>query len=401
MTPDVARSEKESDQEEGVDERVIGRAFGESPGPTLLCVAGLHGNEPAGVLGLRRVFQTLERRGPLPRGELVGLAGNLTALRSGQRFCDTDLNRLWAPRRVTRLKREGPDQKAGVEALEQHELIQEMDKIFARARGPILVIDLHTTSGPGAPFAVLNDTLPNRRFALDFPVTVVLGVAENLGGTLLDYINVLGHVNVGFEAGQHEDPQAIAHAEAAIWVALAASEIIQDTWPEVPRSRATLAAARGKLPRAVQVRYRHPVDAADRFRMEPGFQNFESVQLGQLLARDREGEIRSKSAGRLLMPLYQHLGEDGFFVIREFNPIWLRISAILRRLRLDSVVRWLPGVRRHPKRPDTLVVDRRLARWHSLDFLHLLGFRKQRAVGHLIFISRRDGASEYTVLDGK
>lgn len=391
MTPDVARSRKESEEEgeeEGPAERVIGKACGQSPGPTLLCVAGIHGNEPAGVHGLRRVFDALSE-GPLPRGELLGLAGNLPALRSGQRFVDKDLNRLWTPARVARLKSQAPGPDASVEARQQHGLLQQIGSVSARARGPLYVLDLHTTSGPGAPFAVLNDTLPNRAFALAFPVTVVLGVAENLGGTLLDYVNDLGYINVGFEAGQHDDARSVDHAEAAVWIALSASGIIDSTRPEVRRAHATLLAARGELPRVVEVRYRHPVEAADRFRMQPGFRNFQTVDSGEVLAHDREGAIRSRSSGRILMPLYQQLGEDGFFLIRDFNPIWLRISGILRRLRFDSVVHFLPGVRRHPRKPETFVVDRRFAPWRTLDVLHLLGFRKQRAIGHVIVVSRR------------
>ena len=42
-------------------ERLIGRYRGVEPGPTVLCVAGVHGNEPAGVHALRRIFDDLER----------------------------------------------------------------------------------------------------------------------------------------------------------------------------------------------------------------------------------------------------------------------------------------------------------------------------------------------------
>ena len=48
----------------GLDvERVLGRIRGASEGPTLIFVAGLHGNEPAGVQALQRVFPELEANG--------------------------------------------------------------------------------------------------------------------------------------------------------------------------------------------------------------------------------------------------------------------------------------------------------------------------------------------------
>ena len=55
-----------------VDERLIGCRKGESPGPTLICVAGVHGNEPAGVHAVRRVLLALEGRTAEMTGDIVG-----------------------------------------------------------------------------------------------------------------------------------------------------------------------------------------------------------------------------------------------------------------------------------------------------------------------------------------
>ena len=65
--------------------RVIGRFDSGKPGPCLVCAAGLHGNEPAGVCGLQRVFEQLNAAPPTFRGQLIGLCGNLAALRSRDR----------------------------------------------------------------------------------------------------------------------------------------------------------------------------------------------------------------------------------------------------------------------------------------------------------------------------
>ena len=43
------------------------------------------------------------------------------------------------------------------------------------------------------------------------------------------------------------------------------------------------------------------------------------------------------------MPLYQPQGDDGFFVMREFRPFWLRVSSLLRRARADLLFRLLPA----------------------------------------------------------
>ena len=44
-----------------VEERKLGELEGAHAGPTLLCVAGIHGNEPAGVHAVRRVLRKCRR----------------------------------------------------------------------------------------------------------------------------------------------------------------------------------------------------------------------------------------------------------------------------------------------------------------------------------------------------
>jgi hypothetical protein len=46
--------------------------------------------------------------------------------------------------------------------------------------------------------------------------------------------------------------------------------------------------------------------------MEPDFLNLQSVKRGQLLARDRNGELLARVNGRIVLPLYQCQGSDGF-----------------------------------------------------------------------------------------
>jgi succinylglutamate desuccinylase len=67
----------------------------------------------------------------------------------------------------------------------------------------------------------------------------------------------------------------------------------------------------------VHVHHRHALWPDDGFRMEPGFANLQRIREGELLARDNHGEIRAPETGVLLMPLYQTLGDDGFFLGRE------------------------------------------------------------------------------------
>jgi hypothetical protein len=89
------------------------------------------------------------------------------------------------------------------------------------------------------------------------------------------------------------------------------------------------------------------------------------------------------------MPLYQEQGDDGFFIMREFRPFWLALSAMLRRLRADALFRFLPGVRRDPDRVGTLVIDQHVARFYAVELFHLLGYRKRRVHDGILIMSKR------------
>jgi len=370
--------------------RVLGRVRGPRPGPTLLAIGGMHGNEPAGVLGLQGVVASLGRYREGLAGELVALSGNRGALGEGRRFLRADLNRIWTRERVRRLQENGGGAELADEAAEQLELLRALQAVAAEARGPLYVLDLHTTSATSGPWGTVEDTLRNREFAMNFPVPIVLGLEEQVDGTLLEFFARMGHVSLTFEGGRHDDPCAVERSADAVWIGLSAAGILGgEEVPEVRRARERLARETREHPRVLEMRYRHGIGPDDGFRMRPGYVNLQPVRAGEVVGRDRRGEVQAPESGRLLMPLYQEQGEDGFFVVREFRPFWLRVSAMARRLGLGRFVHWLPGIRRASPESDILVVDRRVARWFALDILHLLGYRKQREMGDLLLVLRR------------
>ena len=130
--------------------------------------------------------------------------------------------------------------------------------------------------------------------------------------------------------------------------------------------------------------------------MRPGFHNFQPVRRGEVLASVDPGsgarEVQSPIAGRVLMPRYQALGDDGFFLGREVRAFWLRLSELVRRARLSWAVRLLPGVRRSADHPRGLVVDRRIARWFTVEILHLFGYRWRSREGRAVLFLRRPDA---------
>ena len=123
--------------------------------------------------------------------------------------------------------------------------------------------------------------------------------------------------------------------------------------------------------------------------MAPGFSNLAREQRGQVLARDRRGEIRAPRDGMVILPLYQGQGDDGFFWGRAVGPARMRLGERARRLGLDRVLPLLPGVRRDRRHPDRLVVDKSVARLYPLDVFHVFGYRRIRESGRTLTVARR------------
>ena len=379
----------EEESQVQVESRRLGEVVGDPSGPTLLCVAGIHGNEPAGVHAVLRVLEKIRARGLELQGRFVALAGNVTALNRGRRFVDRDLNRAWTPDRLAQLRAEGADQRT-VEDLEQMELLAEIERVIGSAQGPMYALDLHTTSGPGGIFSAFTDALPHRAFAARFPIPMIFGLEELVDGTLLNILSEHGVVALTVETGQHEEPAAVDRAEAAVWIALVSSGVLAEAdAPDQTVAAQRLGGASTALPRALEMRYKRDVEDGDGFEMHPGYSNFQSVHDGEVVAIDAEGDVTLTESGRLLMPLYQEQGEDGFFLVREFSPFWMSVSASMRRMGLARIATWLPGVKRVPGSTDEVVVDRRVARFFARQLFHLLGFRQLEDRGRQLVMRRR------------
>ncbi|MDX2175188.1 MAG: succinylglutamate desuccinylase/aspartoacylase family protein [Candidatus Sumerlaeia bacterium] len=371
--------------------RLLGSYDSGRPGPLLLVTAGLHGNEPAGLRAVEAVLRQLRSSRPPIAWRVAAFAGNMAAIRENKRYIDRDLNRLWHSDIVEGLRNGAI---SPTETAEHAELAELVDLLFAEAdnaTGSVHLLDLHTFSAPGYPFCCIGDTLQNRRFARAMPLTTILGLEEQLDGTSMEYLNERGFTTLIVEGGQHEDPRAAGVLEATFWYALVAAGCLrrQDA-PGLAAHLRHLRDARGGLPYVLEVRYRHAIRPVDGFAMRPGYTNFQPIKKSEHLADDSGGAVRAPFTGYILMPLYQKLGDDGFFATKPVGNAWLALSQFLRRLELWRFLHLLPGVRRDPGSANSLLVDRGVARWSAGRIFRLFGYRKIRALDdHTLRVTRR------------
>jgi predicted deacylase len=367
------------------NKRIIHHVKGREKGPILVFFGGIHGNEPAGVLALEKTLKLLDPKEI--KGEVIGIYGNLKALKQKRRFLNKDLNRIWTTSRVKELKTKA---LLSAEEEEQSELYDIIVEILRGNDQPIYFIDFHTTSSPTLPFITINDALINRDFSMVFPVPIVLGIEEYLEGPMLSYLNKEGYVSLGFEAGQHVDPCSVTNCEAFIYLSLVATgSAPMESFERYPIYYKTLRNQARGLREVFEVMYKYEIKPFEDFRMNPGFVSFQKVKKGDELAVSNEKIIQSPYSARLFMPLYQKEGEDGFFIIKSIPKFFLELSALLRRFKADSLLTWFPGISWQSKSEGVLRANLKVTRYLAKSIFHLFGYRsKQMDESHLLLYNR-------------
>ena len=185
----------------------------------------------------------------------------------------------------------------------------------------IVLLDLHTTTATGGIFTLPTKDLRSLAIAETMHAPVITGVIERLRGTCIQYFvkkypeKVIGLV---FEAGQHEDPLSVNRTIAAITNCMRSIGMVDPRYIENRHDELLIEYSKN-LPEIARLLYIHNVSPQDEFVMEPGYQNFQSVEKGEMLAKDKRGPIFAQKQGLILMPLYQNQGEDGYFLIEPAN----------------------------------------------------------------------------------
>lgn len=184
----------------------IWRIEGRKPGPHLLVLGGVHGNERTGVQAVRWLR---ERFGPagerLTRGTLTVALGNPEAVRRNTRGSAPhhDLNRcfkadlLAAPRTYE-------EKRAAVLAT----YIAEADAL----------VDLHAVNTPSKPFAIATSHDPLRSaLAAAFPCdTYVVASDQVIPGSTDGWIDRCGGYGIGYESGYMKDLTRMAEVKAGV-----------------------------------------------------------------------------------------------------------------------------------------------------------------------------------------
>lgn len=307
--------------------RLIGRYTGTEKGPLLIVFGGMHGNEPAGVAALETMFEMLKVE-PLtnPRfnykGRIVGMRGNLRAMRLQQRFIERDLNRQFTVENIQRIQ-QATAEELDSEDKEVKEILDFVDmEIKDYQPEKIVFLDIHTTTAFGGIFGISTDDEESLRIAVELHAPVITGMMKGIRGTSLHHFSKKNYgenaVAVVFEAGQHNEALSVKRAIAAITNCMRTIGSVRQDDVENRHDELLIEYSKD-LPKVAKLLKVHQIKSGDDFKMVPNYKNFQPVKKGDILATDKHGVIKASEDGMVLMPLYQKQGEDGFFLIREVD----------------------------------------------------------------------------------
>lgn len=309
-----------------INNRIIMEYEGQQNGPLFFVIAGIHGNEKAGIYALQLVSKMLEVE-PITNpsfsfhGKLIGLTGNVAAVNNKVRYIHKDLNRIWSKEAINANKKKSKSFLTSEEK-EQLELLAIIDDEKENYNPTaIYILDLHTTSSGGGIFTIPNDDESSLSIAKTLHAPVILNMLEGIKGTTLHYFNndlsdKIKITSVTFEAGKHDDPLSINRCIAAIitflrTIGCVAQEDVENIHDDILKDYSL------NLPALSKLIYKHEILPGDNFIMKPGYKNFQPIKKDDVLAQDRSGVIQSHCDGLILMPLYQPQGEEGFYVIKQ------------------------------------------------------------------------------------
>ncbi|WP_051237372.1 succinylglutamate desuccinylase/aspartoacylase domain-containing protein [Ottowia thiooxydans] len=286
-----------------------------TPGPSLVILGAVHGNETCGAHAIVRAIDDLQHgRLLLRRGRLTLVPiANPLAFGTNTREGERNLNRRFVPRAEP----------------------QDYEDRITRQLAPLLathdaLLDLHSFHTPGDPFAMVGPRNnqgtrePFKRAQEEGELARALGVNQVVEGWLdvydsaahargdtqddegigtNEYMRSQGGYAVTIECGQHEDPAAIRVAERAIRGALALLGMADVPAP----SRFA-----GRAARLKDVFLRESL--ADE--LAGDWHSFDVVKAGDLIARRADGsELRAPYDGSVLFPHPEaDVGQEWFYL---------------------------------------------------------------------------------------
>ena len=291
-------------------ERLLGKYGAGLSGTTLIATADALGNKKNGIVAIQRVLKALADLDLPMKGLFLGFAGNTGSYKKGllgeftESFC-IEQNPL------------NQDEYLGYNKAEEFvELIEEFEKIPST---DTFYLDIKTCSNLNHPYLCHSKSSGSRKFVTNFPCYKVGGLQDFITDHFGFYLNAKNYSGCTLKAGVHGILPADQIHESIIWLALWHSGCLQEE--DIPDLLHHQDILKRCIPvdktASFEVIFKYTLREDEFFRMIPGYENFQKIKIGEVLATSDGGSIVSQWDGRIFMPTYHTQCNDGFFVLKE------------------------------------------------------------------------------------
>lgn len=238
------------------------------PGPTVMILGGIHGDELCGTEAVCRLMKNPPR---IDQGKLIVMYGNLHAIKQKVRQTEANLNRMFLNDEIY-----SEEQKQTYE----YKRAQQIKPYLEQSD---ILLDIHSVFDPnGTPFIICENNGGEIAQYLPFPIRCSGFDNAHPGGTD-GYMNSLGKIGICIECGYHNDPLASERAMNSIDIFLKVVGLQnEDASPTINR-----------VQRSLHVNFIYSNQYAPFTLVQP-FRDFQTVKEGELIGYDGDHEIKSE-----------------------------------------------------------------------------------------------------------
>ncbi len=276
---------------------------GPNPGPHVMVVGGIHGNEVTGSMLVEELRRDMDADTlSLSAGTLTLALGNPRAIASSTRGSEphADLNRVFTDARLADV----------ADTSYETQRARELAPLLASAD---YLIDLHATNKPSEPFlVVINDTPKHRELCGFFPCEKILHVPETvIAGTTIGLLERHRGTGICFESGWVGDLSRVGEMRRSVEAILRHTGLLAHAGAPALQDEQRLFV----MTEAITL-----TDAGFAFAEGRGQRSFEPFAAGDILGHHGTAPLPAPYDGILLFPKVPELWKVGVpvgFLARE------------------------------------------------------------------------------------
>jgi len=197
--------------------RLVFGCIDSEPKTRKLITVCVHGDEICGLIAVNELIEEgfFEETLDFKHERVTIILGNPKAVECNKRFVDINLNRIFTPHFMKK--------KTDLLGKELYE-VSRLEEIAPEIEKCDEYLDIHSTSAPTVPFAIVTPGEESENIAKKFPVNFILhNLVKVIVGTSLDHAHAFKKIGCCVECGQHRERQSVEVAKETIQAFLSKS----------------------------------------------------------------------------------------------------------------------------------------------------------------------------------